>query len=302
MNDFHTPVLLNEAIEYLNVQRGEKYIDATLGGGGHSERIHDAGGVLLSLDQDIDAINFVIDKFKTQIDENWQVVKGNFADIEKIAKEMRFTEVAGVLFDLGVSSHQLGNDTRGFSFDSDEELDMRMDRDLAVKASVLVNGLTKKELEKIFAEYGEEKLAWKIAAMIERTRKKEPIRTCRQLAEICTQASKESRLRPAGRRGYGEAKHPATRVFQALRIVVNDELGSLENGLSGSFNSLKKGGRLVVISFHSLEERIVKKTFRTWAEEKKGKILTEQIVQPTEQEIVENPRSRSAKLRAFQKG
>lgn len=310
MSSFHIPVLLNEAVEYLNVKQNEKYIDATLGGGGHSERIHDAGGILLSFDQDVDAINFVIEKHKTTtknskigtiygIDKNWEIVKGNFENIEEIGKITGFTGVTGILFDLGVSSHQLEEDVRGFSFNSENELDMRMDRDLAVKASVLVNGLTKKELEKIFAEYGEEKLAWKIAAMIERTRKKEPITTCRQLAEICEKA-----YRQGGERGIGGVGriNAATKVFQALRIVVNDELGSLEKGLVGSFNILKKEGRIVVISFHSLEDRIVKQTFRGWHEEGEGEILTEQIVQPQAQEIADNPRSRSAKLRAFKKG
>jgi 16S rRNA (cytosine1402-N4)-methyltransferase len=296
MNIFHTPVLLEEVIEYLKIKSGEKYIDATLGGGGHSQRIHEPGGVLLSLDQDVDAINFVIQKFKIQIGQKWQLIKGNFANIEEIAKKTNFNNVAGILFDLGVSSHQIEEDARGFSFDSDEELDMRMDQDLAVKASVLVNGLTKKELEKIFLEYGEEEMGWKIAAVIEKSRKKEPIVTCRQLAEICAQAKRESRLR----RGYGEAK-PATQVFQALRIVVNDELGSLEKGLIGSFNILKKEGRIVVISFHSLEDRIVKQKFRAWSEEGKGEIITQDIVRPSDREVEENPRARSAKMRVFEK-
>jgi 16S rRNA (cytosine1402-N4)-methyltransferase len=293
MSNYHTPVLLNEAIEYLNVKSHEKYIDATLGGGGHSERIVKLGGKVLSIDQDESAINYILANCVKN--KNWILYKGNFANIEEIAKETGFTEVAGVLFDLGVSSHQLEEGARGFSFDSDEELDMRMDLDLAVKASVLVNNLTKKELEKIFSEYGEEKLAWKIASMIERTRRKEPIISCRQLAEICTSvyhmmnAHENSKI------------HPATRVFQALRIVVNNELGSLEKGLTGAFNILKKGGRIVVISFHSLEDRIVKKTFRAWYENEKGEILTEQIVQAGEREVSENPRSRSAKLRAFEK-
>lgn len=315
MVEFHTPVLLNEAIEYLNVKSGEKYIDATLGGGGHSGRINEKGGNVLSLDQDAEAVAHTWEKFKTQnsktcpreggdpdskiyeVNNNWILVKCNFAEIEEIGKETGFKNVAGILFDLGLSSHQLEDESRGFSFDSDDELDMRMDKDLGVKASVLVNGLTKKELERIFLEYGEEEMAWKIAPVIVKTREKKPVTTCRQLAEICKQVKGDA----GGKWGMGRKIHPATQVFQALRIVINDELGSLEKGLSGSFNILRKDGRLVVISFHSLEDRIIKKTFRTWQNDGKGEILTEQIVTPSEKEILSNPRSRSAKLRVFKK-
>ncbi len=313
MSDFHTPVLLNEVIEYLVVQRGGKYIDATLGGGGHSARIIGLGAKVLSLDQDVDAVNHAITKFKTrnsklkatikssrfgeiyQLAENWQIVKGNFADIEEIAQITGFTAAAGVLFDLGLSSHQLADETRGFSFNSDEELDMRMDKELGVKASVLVNGLTKKELEKIFLEYGEEQLAWKIAKEIVRVRQELPVRTCRQLSEICEKVKR-------GREGAtGKRIHPATQVFQALRIVVNDELGSLEKGLKGAFNILQNKGRIVVISFHSLEDRIIKNKFRGWAEEGKGEMVTKKTITASEKEISVNPRARSAKMRVFEK-
>jgi 16S rRNA (cytosine1402-N4)-methyltransferase len=227
---------------------------------------------------------------KVKIQENWGIVKANFADIEDVSKNLNFEHISGVLFDLGVSSHQFDDKSRGFSFDSDSELDMRMDKNLGVKASALVNGLTRKELEKMFLELGDEENGWKIAREIERVRENLPIRTCRQLAEICE--------RVCGRVGR---LHPATKVFQALRIQVNDELGSLEKGLAGAFNILKPSGRMVVISFHSLEDRIVKKYFRILEEEKKIKLLTDKPVMASENDEEENPRARSAKLRAIEK-
>jgi 16S rRNA (cytosine1402-N4)-methyltransferase len=287
--------LLNEVIEYLNVQKKEKYVDCTLGGGGHSAAIVERGGVVLSIDQDEDSIKYVeqlqITNDKLLINKkNWKIIRGNFADVEEITKEAGFEKVSGVLFDLGVSSHQFDDKSRGFSFDSDAELDMRMDKNLGVKASALVNGLTRKELEKMFLELGDEENGWKIAREIERVRENLPIRTCRQLAEICE--------RVCGRVGR---LHPATKVFQALRIQVNDELGSLEKGLAGAFNILKPGGRIVVISFHSLEDRVVKKYFRTLEEENKIKMLTDKPIMAAEFEEEENPRARSAKLRAIEK-
>jgi 16S rRNA (cytosine1402-N4)-methyltransferase len=305
---FHTPVMLEEVIEYLQIKKGEKYVDCTLGGGGHSGRIRELGGKLLSIDQDSEAISHVWEKFKAQrskfkipdqnskvdkiyeIDENWELVQGNFADIEELAKVTGFEKVSGVLFDLGVSSHQFEDKSRGFSFDSNEELDMRMDKNLGVKASALVNGLTRKELEKMFLELGDEENGWKIAREIEKVREVLPIRTCRQLSEICERVCpRVGRL------------HPATKVFQALRIQINDELGSLEKGLREAFSILKPGGRIVVISFHSLEDRVAKQYFRALEEEKKIKVLTNKPVMASENEEEENPRSRSAKLRAIEK-
>ncbi len=300
---FHTPVLLKESIDYLNVKSGEKYIDCTLGGGGHSGRIAELGGKVLSIDQDEEAIaavaaKFQISKFNFQnndqkanfkyriikIKENWKIVKGNFANIEEIAKETGFTDAAGILFDLGVSSHQLEDKARGFSFDSDAELDMRMDKDLEVKASDLIKILSKKELYKIFRDYGEEEKAWNVAVEIVKTRKRQEIRSCRQLSDIC--------------RKVGGS---ATKVFQALRIQINDELGSLRQGLIEALSVLKSNGRIVVISFHSLEDRIVKNQFKDWQTQKLGRVLTEKPISPQENEIEKNTRARSAKMRVFEK-
>lgn len=299
--------MLREIIEYLDVKSGKKYIDCTLGGGGHSAAIINKGGIVLSLDQDEEAIRYVAQKFEIRnskletksenskykiikIKDNWSVVKGNFANVEEIAKEAGFEKVAGVLFDLGVSSHQLEDEKRGFSFNSDEELDMRMDKSLGVKASVLVNGLTRKELERIFLELGEEKNAWKIAKEIEKVRKVLPIRTCRQLSEICRKVV-----------GFSGKLNPATKVFQALRIQVNDELGSLTKGLESAFNLLDSKGRIVVISFHSLEDRIVKNYFKKLSEKKLAAILTDKPKEASEEEVKINNRARSAKLRAVEK-
>lgn len=299
MSSYHLSVLIKEAVEALDVKKGSKYIDGTFGGGGHAEEIAKRGGFVLGIDVDTDAIrNYEVThsassgqeskNYENNIKERIRVVQGNFANIGEIAKENGFLNVSGILFDLGVSSHQFDTTERGFSFQREGSLDMRMDMSLSVKASDLVNGLTRKELIMLFERYGEEHFARRIAEAIVDARSKEQIRTTTKLAGIIERA--------VGRR---EKIHPATRVFQALRIAVNDELNSLESAIRQSVSLLVSGGRMAVISFHSLEDRIVKRAFLDFVDQGLGSVLVKKPLLPTEQEIIENPRARSAKLRIF---
>ena len=295
MTEFHEPVLLKEALTYLNVRRNKKYIDATVGGAGHAIEIVKRGGVLLGLDVDPDAVEEAKRKmedrrWKTDSEDGrWGLERGNFKDIERIAKENDFYPVAGILYDLGMSSHQLEKSGRGFSFQKNEPLDMRADPDLGVTAADLVNSLSEKELVQLFEKYGEEPRARAAAGAIIRSRWDKPIRTSAELADIVAQVVREPRK-----------THPATKVFQALRIAVNDELNNLQSSLPPAFGLLEPQGRLVVISFHSLEDRIVKNFARGFSEDR-GKILTKKPVTPSVEEVEANPRARSAKLRAIER-
>jgi len=284
---YHTSVLLQETLDFLNVQNGKQYIDATLGGGGHTKEILERGGKVLGIDADQDALDYVGTK------ENLTVAKGNFKDIDRLARENGFENVAGILFDLGISSHHVDDAERGFSFQKEGPLDMRMDRELGVSAADLVNVLHKGQLYELFTKFGEERFAKSIAQGIVNARQNHPITTTTELSQIV------SRIVPRS----ATAKHinPATRIFQALRIVVNDELTSIEEALPKAIELLGKNGRIVVISFHSLEDRIIKRAFLAYAEEGIGRILTKRPLIPTEQEQETNKRSRSAKLRVFEK-
>lgn len=293
MNNYHIPVLLQEVLYYLAVEPGRRYIDGTLGGGGHTFEILRLGGQVLAIDVDQDALDYVQEKIKDQrsnIKNKLSLVKGNFKDIDSIAKEHRFENVDGILLDLGVSSHQFDEAKKGFSF-QEGPLDMRMSQDLTVKASDLVNGLTEKELALLFERLGEERFAKKIAKVIVERRKITPFETTQDLADTI----KASVFRSE------HDIHPATRVFQALRIAVNDELHVLREALPKAFDLLRPGGRLAVISFHSLEDRIVKQTFGEFKSRKKGVILTQKPVTATETEVLQNRRARSAKLRVIEK-
>jgi len=300
MVKFHEPVLLNEVIKYLAVKKNGKYIDATVGGGGHSKAICQLGGQILGLDCDPEALNSAREYLTTAcpphscklnvVNASWRLLSGNFKDLAKIAAEAGWVKVDGILFDLGVSSHQLESLERGFSFRSEAPLDMRMDPSLEVTAADLVNGLNKGELAELFWKLGEERYARRVAEAICRRREKALITTCNQLAEIILKA------RPP--RGRFDRTHPATRVFQALRIAVNDELNNLRQALPQTLELLGNGGRLVIISFHSGEDRIVKKFFNQMADERKLEIMTKKPIGPTLEEQKLNPRSRSAKLRA----
>ncbi len=301
MNRFHTPVLLKETINYLNVKKGGKYLDATVGGGGHALSILSLGGKILGIDCDPEAIKSAREylstacpvpddrKVKLGLNSFWRLAKGNFKDLKKIAEEYGFQKVDGVLLDLGVSSHQLEALERGFSFQSKAPLDMRMDPNLKVSAADLVNGLTKKELEKLFLKFGQERNYRTLARIIIEARREEPIKTGYQLAEII------SKVKPGGK------IHPATKVFQALRMAVNDEIFNLRQALPQALEILKPGGRLVVISFHSLEDREVKQFLKEKNRQKKLLLLTKKPIRPTNEEVEKNRRSRSAKLRAAEK-
>lgn len=290
MSNFHKSVLLKEAIEGLKVKAGKRYIDATLGGGGHGFEILKRGGVLLGIDVDKDAIGFVEGIWKIEAgrlnlpEKNLTLAKGNFRDIDKIAHLNSFEKVAGIIFDLGISSHQIDKGERGFSFQKDGPLDMRMDQDLGVTAKDLIKILTKEELCEIFTKFGEENRAWEIGDAIVRARAIKPIETTTDLAKIAFPVAGQSK-----------------RVFQALRIIVNDELNSIEEALPKAIELLEANGRMCIISFHSLEDRIVKRKFIEFEEKGKGKIVTEKPIVPSEEEIEINKRAGSAKLRIFNK-
>lgn len=289
-NFSHTSVLQSEVIENLKIGLGNKFIDATLGGGGHAKAIIEKGGLVLGIDQDQDALEHVEEDQQSNIkDQKLMVAKGNFRDIEKIANDRGFDNVRGVLFDLGVSSYQLDEASRGFSFLKDERLDMRMDKSQKLTAYEVVNEYPKSALIEIFYRYGEEHNAEKVAQAIAEHRKKREIRTTKELSEI------------VGMNTKGMGIHPATRVFQAIRIEVNDELGSLKSSLNGALRVLGHKGRIAVISFHSLEDRQVKQAFDRFEKENMGRIITKKPITASLEEIRQNKRSRSAKLRVFEK-
>lgn len=293
MDKIHVPVLLKETINSLNINPDGLYIDCTLGDGGHSYEIFKKlsnKGTLISIDQDQHAIDFVKEYYKGEIKENWIIVKSNFSKIEEIAS--KYGRPDGILMDLGLSSRQLEDShNRGFSYQEDSEpLDMRMDEDLGVKAKDLLMVLSERELEKLFTVYGEERYARKIANEI-----KKNITDMNTVGDL---TGLVYRVVPAA---HQSSKNPSRRVFQALRIVVNDELNSLRIGLDSSFKILNNNGRLSVITFHSLEDRIVKTFFHNIAESGEGVLLFKDVLAPTDIEKKVNPRSASAKLRTITK-
>lgn len=301
MSTYHIPVMLSEVIDYLNIIPGEWYVDCNLGGGGHTERIFKKGGKVLGIDLDPDAISEVANKNNLSIEkrgtslfahsDNLILYQSNFANLTQVLKDISIDHVSGVLFDLGVSSHQLEVSERGFSFNTDAPLDMRMDKSSGVTAADLVNALYEKELAELFWKLGEEHFSRPIARRIAEYRQKKKIETTNELAKIILSVRKRS---------DSDRTHPATRIFQALRIAVNDELNSLNTALPQATDILVSGGRVVVISFHSLEDRIVKDFF-TEQSEKTLKIITKKPIIPTHCEIERNPRSRSGKLRVAEK-
>ncbi len=306
MSFTHLPVLLNETIEGLNIRPDGVYVDGTAGGGGHSSQIlrRLEGGKLYSIDRDPDAIRAVTERFK---DEPCSViVKGRFGDMTELLRAYGVTQVDGVLLDIGVSSHQLDTAQRGFSFHEDAPLDMRMSQE-GTSARDLVNNLPYGELARIIGTYGEEKFASSIARNIIKYRETKEIETTLELAEII-KGSVPQRVRREG--------HPARQTFQAIRIAVNDEFSELERGLDSAFELLRPGGRLAVITFHSIEDRITKQRMLGWAtgctcpsdfpvcvcgKTPRAKVITRKPVTATEQELEENQRSRSAKLRVCEK-
>ncbi len=292
MKNYHKSVLLQETLDALNIKAGERYIDGTLGGGGHTSEILELGGIILGIDQDKDAIMHVSNSLKNP---NLILSRGNFKNIDELAAEFNFNDVSGILFDLGVSSYQLNTPERGFSYLKSGPLDMRMDQRLGVKASDLVNALGRKELFDLFRDLGEERRANAVTNLIVSRRKIAPFVTTDDLTLTLATAYGFKSVTDFAR------AESSKRVFQALRILVNDELGSLEEALPKSIELLKSGGRLVIITFHSLEDRIVKNAFIKFENENKGRIITKKPILPTEEEIKVNSRSKSAKLRVFEK-
>lgn len=293
MSKYHTPIMLNEVISYLNVQPNHWYIDCNLGGGGHTDEILKAGGKVLGIDLDPNAIEEVAKNHPHHFaqSENLILIQENFAHLSQIISLTPISPISGVLFDLGASSSQFDNPERGFSFNSDAPLDMRMNSGFGVTAADLLNALSEKELARMFWEYGEESFAKPIARKIIEYRKNKKIETTFELVQIITSIKFHDRKKI----------HPATKIFQALRIAVNEELNNLEETLPQALEILQLGGRLVVISFHSLEDRIVKTFMRNKEKECRATILTQKPIKPTKVEIFKNIRSRSANLRALEK-
>ena len=302
-NSFHIPVLTKEIISYLDLKKGGVYIDCTLGGGGHSKAILEKiypQGLLIGIDQDIEAIETAKEELKSYID-NIKLVKGNFKNLEGILTDLKIKTVSGIIFDLGVSFHQLKEKERGFSFKEESHLDMRMDLTQEFNADTLINSYSEKDLAEIFEKYGEERFSKRIARLIITERKKKAIATTKQLSDLVIRSLPRTKKRHTWR------IHPATRVFQAIRIEVNQELKALEKGLNQAIRVLENKGRMCVISYHSLEDRIVKHLFKEVERVGKDqgdyglKIITKKPIRPSSEEIRENPKARSAKLRVAEK-
>ncbi len=285
----HYPVLYKEILSFFKDLKGKYIIDATLGGGGHTylllKNLPDK--TIIGIDKDEEAIERASQRLK-EFKNRFIPVKASFKDIDKVLDNLSIQKVSGFLFDLGVSMFQLKTE-RGFSFKRDEFLDMRMDTSQHLRAYDVVNTYPKPMLEKILKEYGEERFYKKIANAIVEYRKKKPIETTKELADIVYKL-----YPPALKRGR---IHPATKTFQAIRIEVNNELEEIKEGVSKAIDRLEKGGIIAVISFHSLEDRIVKNIFREKKKLKELEILTKKPITPREEEVKENPPSRSAKLR-----
>lgn len=294
MNDYHTPVLLKEVLDLLQVKKGKKYIDATIGGGGHTEQILKNSGQVLGIDTDTDAIEFVKNRlhdFKDLVLE-----KGNFNNLKEIALSKKFNPVSGILFDLGVSSKQIDTPERGFSFLRNGPLDMRMDKDSHITADYLVNLLSKGELYEIFKNLGQESRAFAISNSIVKSRRVKAIKTTAELAEVVKQAyGFKGEISDFNKNLINQ------KTFQALRMAVNMELENIKIALPQALEVLEVGGRIAVISFHSLEDRMVKQAFLDFERKNIGRIITKKPIVATKEETIMNSRSKSAKLRVFEK-
>ena len=307
----HIPAMLNETIQYLNCRPGKTYTDCTLGGSGHAKAICERilpDGLFIGIDQDIDAITNA-EKALQSYSSNIHLFHGNFINLPQYLAQLKLDAVDGILLDLGLSLHQLENSGRGFSFNKDEPLDMRMDKQSATKADDLINDLDEEALRNIFKDYGEERWSKQIARRIVKSRWQKKIETSKELTQIVLsaiprQTQVKSRI------------HPATRVFMALRIAVNRELEVLNAFMSGVADWLNPKGRLCVLSFHSLEDRIVKQHVKamekgcicppklpacTCGKKSVMRVLTKRVMRPGEKEVAVNPMARSTRLRAAEK-
>ena len=305
----HVSVLLNECLDALNIKDDGIYVDCTLGVAGHSSHILQRlskDGLLVGIDQDTDALKAAGERLKEY--ENKKLVHNNFHNIDSILEELEIPKVDGILMDLGVSSYQLDEGERGFSYMKDAPLDMRMNRDREFSAYDVVNSYSMEDLWRIIRDYGEEKFAKRVAEFIVNRREEKPIETTLELVDIIKAAI------PAKARREGP--HPAKRTFQAIRIEVNGELEILNKAIEDGVNRLNNGGRMAIITFHSLEDRIVKLKFRELANPctcpkefpicvcgKKPlvKLISRKAIEPSKEEVEENPRSRSAKLRVIER-
>lgn len=310
INFSHRSVLLDECIEGLNIDPSGIYVDGTAGGGGHSLEIAkrlDRGGRLIAIDRDDDALAAASARL-SEYSDRVTLVKNNFSNVAYVLDDLGIEKINGILMDLGVSSYQLDTAERGFSHNVDAPLDMRMDRDSLLDAYTVVNSYSREDLKRIIYEYGEDRFAPRIANAIVSAREIKPIQTTLELVSII-----KSAIPPAAREG---GHHPAKRTFQAIRIEVNGELDAIEPAISSALDRLDVGGRIAVITFHSLEDRIVKQTYQKHAEgctcpksfpvcvcnkTPKLKMVTRKPIIPTDVELNENPRSRSAKLRIAEK-
>ncbi len=291
----HIPVMMKEVQEAIHLKKGGIFVDGTLGLGGHARAILTQigpEGRLIAIDRDKESLKLAQEHLK-EFSAQCEFVHEDFRYLDRVLNNLNIKEVDGILLDLGVSSLHLDNPERGFSFQADGPLDMRMDQESPISAYDLVNSLSENEISTIIKEYGEERWHRRIARYIVSERGKQPIETTAQLRDII--------LRAIPYRNYKDRSHPATRSFQALRIAVNRELESLERALEVGINFVKVGGRIVVISFHSLEDRIVKLRFRNLSQEGQVKILTKKPLRADEEEVSLNPRSRSARLRAAER-
>ncbi|NLY09062.1 MAG: 16S rRNA (cytosine(1402)-N(4))-methyltransferase RsmH [Tissierellia bacterium] len=305
---YHRPIMVNEVLSGLSIDPNGVYVDATLGGGGHSEAVAQLleNGKLISIDQDQDAIN----EAKKRLDKygNVIIVKDNFENLDKVLKNLNIEKVNGILMDIGVSSHQLDEGDRGFSYNLDAPLDMRMNKEAEISAWNIVNEYSEEALEKIILDFGEERWGKRIAAFIVEARISNHINTTFELSEVIKKAiPKQVRM---------GMKHPAKKVFQAIRIEVNRELEVLDIALDKALNALLPGGRLAVLTFHSLEDRIVKERFRHWQsdcicpptspicqcdKEKEAIIVNRKPITASDEELETNPRAASAKLRIIER-
>lgn len=306
MREYHVPVMLRECVDALRVSEGKLYFDGTLGGGGHSGEILRRGGRLLAVDRDMEAIDHSRLRFSQISDYNgrYTLVKDNFKNVSEILRANSADTLDGAILDLGISSHQVDEAVRGFSYNGNGLLDMRMDRDQYLSAMTVVNEYTEEELSRIIYTYGEERFARKIARSIVEARSKSPIETTKRLAEIVKSCV------PEGKKGG----HPAKKTFQALRIEVNNELSGLGEAICDIVSKLKSGGRIAVISFHSLEDRIVKQTLKTLSVDcvcdkslpvcvcnHKASVKLIGKYKPSAEETARNSRCKSATLRVAEK-
>ncbi len=283
----HVPVLLKEVIESLHIKNQGRYVDATLGAGGYTKAICEEGGVVLGIDTDDSMLNIAREELKVM---NVKFVNGNFRNLKRVAEENEFSEVDGVVYDLGVSNVHFNDEERGFSFrNGNAKLDMRLDTKFqSLKASDLLNALRVDQLRQIFEEVIGRNEAFNLARIIVARRDIKKFETVQDLLNIL------------GEKKPGKI-HPATKIFMALRIAVNSELDNLRDSLPQALDLVRVGGRIAVVSFHSLEDRIVKDQFNEWKESGYGKVVTGKPMLPSNEEILINPKSRSAKLRVFEK-